>query len=68
MKPKNFLINFAIALLAIGLVLGGAFLDRQFHFGFLDRFSSSSDISSSGASVVEQKVVREESVVIEVAV
>ena len=55
MKPKNFLINFAIVLLAVGLVLGGAFLDRQFHFGFLDRFSSSSDISPSEALVVEQR-------------
>ena len=67
MKPKNLLINFAIVLLAVGLVLGGAFLDRQFHFGFLDRFSSPSGISSPGTTVVEQKVVREESVVIEVA-
>ena len=52
MKPKNLLINFAIVLLAVGLVLGGAFLDRQFHFGFLDRFSSSSNASSPGTTVV----------------
>ncbi|MBP8590845.1 trypsin-like peptidase domain-containing protein [Candidatus Shapirobacteria bacterium] len=67
MRPKNFLINFAIVLLAVGLVLGGALLDRQFHFGFLDRFTAATSLPSNSPAVVEQKVVKEESVVIEVA-
>lgn len=65
-KIKRFLIGGAILLVILASVLGGAISDRLFGYKLLDRFFPQKKAASSPL-VTNQKVLTEESVVIDVA-
>ncbi|MGB9911030.1 MAG: S1C family serine protease [Microgenomates group bacterium] len=62
---KKFLIGIAIGLVILASLLGGAISDRLFGYRILDRFFPRP--SSEGKEIVKQRLLTEESVVIEVA-
>jgi len=66
-KIKRFLIGLAIGVVIVGSLLGGAISDRLFGYKILDRlFPPRPDQRDSGQARLEQRVLTEESVVIEV--
>src|SRR3989339_961556 len=62
---KKFLIGFAFGVVVAVSIVGGALADRLVGFGFLNKLVPDSRRISNGA--MEQKIVKEESVVIDVA-
>jgi len=62
-KIKNFFISLAVGLVLIVAVLGGAVSDRIFGYRILDRYFQR---KTSESKVIENKILNEESVVIDV--
>ncbi|HUV46519.1 MAG TPA: trypsin-like peptidase domain-containing protein, partial [Candidatus Bathyarchaeia archaeon] len=69
-KPKSLNHRLSITILLIFVVLisilGGALGDRLLGYKVLDRWFPSQQISQKGETIIEQKVVKEESIVIDV--
>ena len=66
-KIKRIIIGFAITVVIVVSLLGGAISDRLFGYKILDKFfPSRSGQFGSGQALLEQRVIKEESVVIEV--
>jgi len=63
---KKYLIGFALGVLLVMTVIGGAISDRLVGYQFLDRFFASQNYRI-GPSTISQKILSEESVVIDVA-
>ena len=63
---KKFLVGFALGILVVVSAVGGAAADRLVGLEFLNKFLPETNISSK-EGVVEQRVLREESVVVNVA-
>lgn len=64
---KKFLIGIAIGLVVLVSITGGAIADRLFGIKPLDRLFPQKDSASTGTFDVTQKILKEESVVIDVA-
>ncbi|PIS13847.1 hypothetical protein COT65_01995 [Candidatus Shapirobacteria bacterium CG09_land_8_20_14_0_10_47_13] len=62
-RIKRFIIGVAVGIVVIVSILGGAISDRLFGYRILDKFFPN---QGSGAGITQQKVVTEESVVIDV--
>lgn len=67
MKFKKFIIGLALGIVIIASILGGAISERIFGYKILDRFWSPAKQSALGPSITQQKILNEESVVIDVA-
>jgi serine protease Do len=63
-KVSKFIIGFLLGILLVSLILLGAASDRIYNFDFLDRFIP--DNLKTSESVVQRRVLTEESVVIDV--
>lgn len=64
---KSFLIGLSIGLVIVASAAGGAIADRLFDIKPLDFFTNRQEVGSRVDGKLEQKVLNEESVVIEVA-
>ncbi len=64
---RSFTIGIFLGIAILSIFLTGALADRLFNFGFIDRFLSREEKGLRVGVSVDQKVVNEESVVIEVA-
>ena len=62
---RRFLIGFAVAIVFLASILGGAISDRLFGYRILDRFLPRK--GASLPSITQQRILTEESVVVEVA-
>ena len=67
MKLKKFLIGAAVVIIIVASILGGAISERIFGYKILDRFWPNSKNSILSPSISSQKILNEESVVIDVA-
>jgi S1-C subfamily serine protease len=66
-KTRKFLIGGAVGIIIIVSILGGAISERVFGYRILDRFWPASNDLTLSPSVSSQKILNEESVVIDVA-
>ncbi len=66
-KIKRFLIGVAIGIVIVVSILGGAISERVFGYKILDKFFPRKEASSLLPKIEEQRILTEESVVIDVA-
>ncbi|OGM08637.1 hypothetical protein A2159_03790 [Candidatus Woesebacteria bacterium RBG_13_34_9] len=64
---RSFLVGIAVILVFLAASMGGAIADRLFIIKPLDKFISRTSDSNSKGGTIEQKILNEESVVIDVA-
>lgn len=64
---KKFLLGFAVAIVLVISMLGGAIADRLFVIKPLDRWFPREGFKTPGGGIFEQRILKEESVVVSVA-
>ncbi|KKT45701.1 MAG: hypothetical protein UW37_C0042G0010 [Candidatus Gottesmanbacteria bacterium GW2011_GWA2_44_17] len=62
---KRFFVGFAIGALVVVSAVGGALADRLYNLPFISKFVSGK--TGSQGQILEQKVLKEESVVVDIA-